>query len=115
MPIQINELALYADDFIMLFMMRECDVAQRGKAIQSIRMLVGLLDKNDSLVKKTKGRLISTSDHVAKQVAQETKDLGFEHVKEAKVLGVDTSAGNVVRHRRRRPSGSQRRLTKSLL
>ena len=57
MPTQINELALYVDDFIMLFMMRECDVAQREKAIQSIRMLVGLLDKNDSPVKKAKRKL----------------------------------------------------------
>ena len=99
MPIQLDELGLYVDDFIMLFVMRECDVSQRNKAIQAIRMLVGMLDENDSPVKKEKGRLMSTSNHLARQVAIETKDLGFEQVKEAKILGVDTSAGNVVRHK----------------
>ena len=55
MPIQINELAFYVDDFIMLYMLRECDVAQREKAVQAIRLLVGLLNSSDSLVEKAKG------------------------------------------------------------
>ena len=41
---------------------------------------------------------MSTSDHLAKQVAICTGDLGFEHVRTAKLLGVDTAAGNVVKH-----------------
>ena len=67
--------------------MKECDVAQREKAIEAIRLLVGLLDDNDSPVKKSKGRLMSTSDHLARQVALRTSDLGFEHVKTSKLLG----------------------------
>ena len=36
-PPELNELALYVDDFIMLFVLRECDVSQRDRVAAAIR------------------------------------------------------------------------------
>ena len=98
-PLELNELALYVDDFIMLLVLREGDDGQRERAVEAIRDLVARLDDNDSPVKKEKGRLLSTSKALSKQVCKQVKDLGFENVNESKILGVDTTTGGVVKYK----------------